>query len=126
MAVVMRGTCSECYQTMDLFLTDKQKEIVCPVCGHAVPSLDSKTMQAIAKDQAKRRVFTVVAFLLFLLAVGLFVGFIDRAEPAVMGDTWANGLPGIAKGLLGGSVGVLLVSLIVGFVASNRSYVCEF
>ncbi len=126
MAVVMRGTCSECYQTTELFLTEKQKEIVCPVCGHAVPALDSKTMQAIAKDQSKRRTFTVLAFVLFLLAVGLFVGFIIKAEPQVAGQAFVGGLPGFAKGLLGGSVGVLLVSLIVGFVASNRSYVCEF
>ncbi len=126
MAVVMRGTCSECYQTMDLVLTDRQKEIVCPVCGHAVPALDSKTMQAIGKDQTKRRMFTVVAFMLFLVAAALFVAFIVKAEPAVVGEAFAGGLPGVAMGLLGGSLGVLLISLGVGFVASNRSYVCEF
>ena len=83
-------------------------------------------MQSIGKDQSKRRMLTVVAFLLFLVAVGLFVGFINKAEPPVAGQTWEAGLPGIAKGLLGGSLGMLLVSLGVGFVASNRSYVCEF
>ncbi len=124
MAVVMRGTCSECYQTMELVLTERQKEIVCPVCGHAVPALDSKTMQAIGKDQSKRRMLTVVAFVLFLVAAALFVGFIKVAEPP-LGDAFTQ-IPGPAKGLLGGSVLSLLVSLGVGFMASNRSYVCEF
>ena len=124
MAVVMRGTCSECYQTMELVLTERQKEIVCPVCGLAVPALDSKTMQAISKDQSKRRMLTVVAFLIFLVAVALFVAFINVAEPPV-GKAFEH-IPGPAKALLGGSVLSLLVSLGVGFMASNRSYVCEF
>jgi len=125
MAVVMRATCSECYQTMDLVLKDKQKEIVCPVCGHAVPALDPKTMSSIGKDQGKRRMLTVVALLLFALAVGLFVGFVMKAEPPA-GKAWEHGLPGIAKALCGASVLSLVLSLGVGFMASNRSYVCEF
>jgi len=124
MAVVMRGTCSECYQTMDLVLTERQKEIVCPVCGHAVPALDGNTMSSIGKDQGKRRVMTVVAFVLFALAVGLFVGFIMKSEPPT-GKEFTQ-LPGAAKGLLGASIVALLVSMGVGFVASNRSYICEF
>jgi hypothetical protein len=124
MAVVMRGTCSECYQTMDLFLTERQKEIVCPVCGHAVPALDANTMSSIGKDQGKRRVMTIVAFILFGLAVGLFVGFIMKSEPPA-GQEFTQ-LPGVAKGLLGASIVTLLVAMGVGFVASNRSYICEF
>ncbi len=125
MGVVMRGTCSECYQTTDLVLSERQKEIVCPVCGHAVPSLDGKTMGSISKDQGKRRMLTVVAVLLFVLAAGLFLGFIIKAEPP-MGETWEQGMPGIAKALCGGSVLSLVLSMAVGFAASNRSYVCEF
>lgn len=125
MAVVMRATCSECYQTMELVLTEKQKEIVCPVCGHAVPSLDEKTMESIGKDQAKRRVLSIVAFVLFLVAAGLFVWFVKTAEPP-LGQAWKDGLPGPAKAMLGVSVVSLLAALGVGFVASNRSYVCEF
>ena len=124
MAVVMRGTCSECYQTMDLVFTERQKEIVCPVCGHAVPALDDKTMRGIGKDQGKRRMFTIVATALFVVAVGLFIGFIVKAEPGAGQDF--TQLPNVAKGLLGGSILFLLISLGVGFVASNRSYVCEF
>ncbi len=125
MAVGMRGTCSECYQTTDLLLSERQKEIVCPVCGHAVPALDSKTMGSIGKDQGKRRVLTVIAFMLFVVAVGLFVGFIMKAEPPP-NETWKDGLPGIAKALCGASVLSLVLSLGVGFMASNRNYVCEF
>jgi hypothetical protein len=124
MAVVMRGTCSECYQTMDLVLSERQKEIVCPVCGHAVPALDQQTMRSLGKDQGKRKMLTVVATLLFVLAAGLFLGFILKAEPPV-GKTF-DVMPPVAKALLGGSILVLLISLGVGFVASNRSYVCEF
>ncbi|MHC4915289.1 MAG: hypothetical protein ACYTGB_07335 [Planctomycetota bacterium] len=126
MAVVMRGTCSECYQTMDLVMTERQKEIVCPVCGHAVPALDDKTMRSIGREQGKRRMLGIVAFVLFLVAAALFIGFIKAAEPADPAQGWAAGLPGTAKGLLGVSVLSLLASMGVGFMASNRSYVCEF
>jgi hypothetical protein len=124
MAVVMHGTCSECYQTMDLILEKRQKEIVCPSCGHAVPALEAKVMDSIAKDQGKRRVLTVLAMLLFLLAAGLFLGFIVKAEPPPS-QSWA-GLPGVAKALFGGAVLSLVLSLAVGFAASSRTYVCEF
>ena len=50
--------------------------------------------------------------------------FISAAEPEA-GKAF-GALPGAAKGLLGGSVLMLLVSMGVGFVASSRSYVCEF
>jgi len=124
MAVVMRGTCSECYQTMELMLTEKQKEIVCPVCGHAVPALDAKAMESIGKEQAKRRMLGIVAFVLFLVAAALFYGFVTKAEPPA-GQQFTV-LPGVAKGLLGASIVALLAAMGVGFMASNRSYVCEF
>ena len=126
MAVVMRGTCFECYQTMDLVMAERQKEIVCPVCGHAVPALDDKTMRSIGREQGKRRMLGFVAVVLFVVAVALFFGFMKAAEPASPTETWANGLPGTAKGLLGVSILSLLASMGVGFMASNRSYVCEF
>lgn len=125
MKVVLRGTCSECYQTTELLLTDKTKEIVCPTCGHAVPALESKAMKAISKDQGKRRMLSIVAFVLFLLAAVLFVLFIRAAEPGEVGKAFVT-LPGPAKGMLGGAILALLLSMGVGFVASSRDYVCEF
>jgi hypothetical protein len=122
MAVVMRATCSECYQTMDLLIGEAQKEIVCPVCGHAVPALESKVMQALSKDQAKRRLFAAVSVVFFLAAVGLFIFFTVKAEPVAGSEE----IPSQAKAMLGGALIMLLASIGVGYVASNRSYVCEF
>jgi hypothetical protein len=124
MPVVMRATCSECYQTMDLMLKERQKEIVCPVCGHAVPALDEKTMRAIGRDQGKRRMLAVVSVILFVVAVAFFIGFAVKAEPKA-GEQFTQ-IPGFAKGLLGASILSLLAAMGVGFAASNRSYVCEF
>jgi hypothetical protein len=104
---------------MELVLGEKQKEIVCPVCGHAVPALDSKTMDNLGKEQGKRRTLGIVAFVLFLLAAGLFIFFVKNSMAP-------GAITSSAKAMLGASVVSLLASMGVAFVASNRSYVCEF
>ena len=124
MKVVLRGTCSECYQTTDLHLSDKDRQIICPTCGHAVPALEDKALRALSKDQGKRRLLGALGFFVFLAAVGLFIGFIVQAEPAA-GQQFKS-LSGQAQGMLGGSALALVISMALGFVASNRSYICEF
>jgi len=131
MKVVMRGTCSECYQTCDLVLTEKTKEIVCPTCGHAVPALEDRAMESLGKDQGKRRMLTVVAVIFFLISAALLVAFATGSgggDPgAAAGAPGAIGaLPSSAQGMLIGSIVTLLISLVVGAMASSRSYVCEF
>lgn len=123
--VVLRGTCSECFQVTDLILTEKTTELVCPTCGHSVPALEAGDRNALARDQGKKRVLAIVALAAFALAALLFYGFIAKAEPPPgAGADWRT--PGAATGMLVGSIIMLLVSLVVGFMSSDRSYVCEF
>jgi DNA-directed RNA polymerase subunit RPC12/RpoP len=124
MKVVLSGTCSECYQATDLILTEKTKEIVCPTCGHSVPPLDEGSMASLAKDQSKRAMMGAAAAALFLLAGLLFLGFVVKSGGGVPGPT--QEIPGGAVGMMAGSIIMLLASLGLGFVASSRSYVCEF
>ena len=124
MKVVLRGTCSECYQTTELVLTERNKEIVCPTCGHAVPALEPDAMKAIGRDQSKRRMLGTVAFICFLVAAVLFYLFVQKAGGGPPES--APPLTGAAKGMLGGTIVMLLASIGVGFVASTRMYACEF
>jgi hypothetical protein len=124
MKVVLNGTCSECYQVADLVLTEKTKEIVCPTCGHSVPPLDEGSMASLAKDQSKRTILGIAGFLAFLVAGLLFLGFVLKSGGGVPGA--GKPLPGDATGYLVGAIVLLLASLGLGFVASSRSYICEF
>ncbi len=125
MGVEMTATCSECYQTTDMIFATKQKEMVCPVCGHAVPSMDVEDMKNLQKEQAKKKVLSMVAMAVFGLAILLFGAFIMAAEPPA-GEKFKDGLPGSATVMLALSIVSLLVSMGVSWVASNRSYICEF
>jgi hypothetical protein len=124
MKVVLNGSCSECYQVTDLVLTEKTKEIICPTCGHSVPPLDEGAMASLAKDQSKRTLLGIVAAVAFLAAGLLFLGFVVNSGGGAPGST--QSLPGNAMGMLVGSIVMLLASLGLGFVASSRTYVCEF
>ena len=124
MKVMLRATCSECYQMTEMVLTEKMGEIVCPTCGHSVPALEQKAMVALAKDQGKRRKFMALSLVAFVLAAALFVGFILGAEPPA-GESF-QGFNAKATGFLVGSILMLLASLGLGAVASSRAYVCEF
>ncbi|HOX05131.1 MAG TPA: hypothetical protein PK280_01920 [Planctomycetota bacterium] len=124
MKVTLNGTCSECYQVTDLILTEKTKEIICPTCGHAVPTLDEGSMASLAKDQSKRAIMGIIAALAFVVAGFLFLGFVTNSGGGVPGNI--PSLPGNAMGMLVGSIVMLLVSLGLGFVAASRNYVCEF
>jgi len=126
MKVVLNGTCSECYQVADLVLTEKTKEIVCPTCGHSVPPLDEGSMASLAKDQGKRTILGIAGFLAFLVAGLLFLSFVLKS--VALGGVPGGGkpLPGDVVGMLVGAIVLLLASLGLGFVASSRSYICEF
>ena len=116
MKVVLQAMCSECYQPVGLVLTEKSKNIHCPICGHEVPMLEQGSFVALARDQKKRGLFAFGSFLGFLAAAGGFVWYITEFEKEA-GNTTA----GIALMVLGG-----LVTLGLGWMASNRRYVCEF
>jgi DNA-directed RNA polymerase subunit RPC12/RpoP len=124
MKVTLSGTCSECYQATDLVLTEKTREIICPTCGHSVPPLDEGSMASLAKDQSKCTMMGIAAVAAFLVAGLLFLGFISKSGGGVPGAM--QSLPGAAMAMMAGSILLLIVSLALGFIASSRSYVCEF
>ena len=124
MKVVLHGTCSECYQVSDLMLTEKTKEIICPTCGHSVPPLAEEAMRKLAKDQSKRNLLGIVAIAAFAVAALLFLLFVVKSSGGPPDP--ASRMPGSVVALLVFSILFFLTSLGVGFVASSRSYVCEF
>jgi uncharacterized membrane protein YvbJ len=124
MRVVLNATCSECYGASELILSEKTKEIICPTCGHSVPPLDDQAMKALTKDQNQRRIFAGASGGAFLLALIFFCVFMSKAgggDPAAMTQ-----LPGDAVAMMAIAIVCLLGSLVLGFLAASRSYVCEF
>jgi hypothetical protein len=124
MRVVLNATCSECFGATELILSEKTKEIICPTCGHSVPPLDDKAMKALTKDQNMRRIYAAAGGGAFVLALIFFFVFMSKAGG---GDpTQLKELPGDAVAMMAMAIVFLLGSLVLGFLAASRSYVCEF
>ena len=124
MRVVLNATCSECYGAAELVLSEKTREIICPTCGHSVPPLDDQAMKALTKDQNTRRIYAAASGGAFLLALIFFFVFMSKAgggDPSALTQ-----LPGDAVAMMAIAIVCLLGSLVLGFLAASRSYVCEF
>lgn len=117
MKVDLQAMCSECYQPVDLALSEASKNIRCPVCGHEVPMIDKGDLLALSKDQSKRKFMALGALASFLALAGGFVWYITEFEK---GDD-GNPIPGIALMAIAG-----LATLFLGWVGASRRYVCEF
>ena len=123
MAIPVKLRCSECETTRPVDLKMEETEIVCPACGRRMANLQQAEFVEIESTLKKQNIFSYVSLACLAISVICLVVWVGKTE------TWisdAKQQRDAGAGAFYGFCFMMLVSLVLGVLASLKRFIIEF
>jgi DNA-directed RNA polymerase subunit RPC12/RpoP len=123
MPIPVKLRCSECETTRPVDLKMEETEIVCPACGRRMANLQQTEFVEIETILKKQTIFSYVSLACLLIAVVCLFVWVGKTE------TWisdAKQQRDAGAGAFYGFCFMMLVSLVLGVLASLKRFIIEF
>jgi DNA-directed RNA polymerase subunit RPC12/RpoP len=123
MPIPVKLRCSECETTRPVELKMEETEIVCPACGRRMANLQQTEYVEIETALKKQTMFSYISLGCLFAAVICLIMYVGTKPSAWVSD--GKQLPDSA-GAFYGFCFLMLVSLVLGVMASLKRFIIEF